>query len=90
MSKATQPKQYIPLRKRERGEKADRIYEQIREQLEAEHWGKIVAIDLDTGEYFIDDDVLEATMKARSAHPGCIPYVKRIGYPYVWRVPWTR
>jgi len=87
MKKATQPPKYVPLRKREMDMKADRIYAQIREQLEAEHWGQMVAIEVDSGDYYIDDDLLEAIMKARAAHPGCVPYVKRVGYPYVGRLP---
>ena len=40
--------------------RADAIYEKIRSKVEASFTGKIIAIDVDSGQYFIGDTELEA------------------------------
>lgn len=41
-------------------EKAERIYQQLRSQLEAEHKGEIVAIEPESGDFFLGANVIEA------------------------------
>jgi hypothetical protein len=60
------------------------IYERIREELEPEHKGKIVAIEVDSGDYFLGENVIEATNKGREKHPDKVFYVVRIGFPSVY------
>lgn len=51
-------------------------------ELEPEHTGEIVAIELETGDYFVGEDEIEAADKARAAgHQGML-YFLRVGSPY--------
>jgi hypothetical protein len=42
--------------------------------------GKLIAIDVETGKYFIDNTSLKAVTRAQKELPNKIFYVKRIGY----------
>jgi len=65
-------------------EKALSIYEQkYKERLEASERGKVVAIEVRSGEAFIGRTVLEAAMKARQKFPDRLFYFVRVGYPAV-------
>lgn len=63
--------------------KAERIYVSIRDELEAEHRGKVVAIDVETGDSFLGETVIEAARKGREKYPGKVFHFIRIGYPAV-------
>ena len=55
-------------------------------ELEPEHTGEIVAIELDTGDYFVGENEIDAADKARAAgHRGML-YFLRVGSPYAHRV----
>jgi hypothetical protein len=56
------------------------IFEQVSPKLEEQHRGQFIAIDVDSGEYFLGKTILEADEKARAKHPGKVFYVGRIGY----------
>ncbi len=47
--------------------------------------GKFVAIEVDSGQYFIDDLDVKALTRAKREFPGKIFYVKRIGYRAVYK-----
>lgn len=50
-----------------------------------ENIGKLIAIDIETGDYAIgDDDSLEAPHLLQSRHPGAALYTARIGYDAVY------
>lgn len=51
-----------------------------REQLEAEHYGKYVAIEPQSRESFIAETFIEAAMAAKERHPTRMSFVIRIGY----------
>lgn len=60
----------------------EEIYKQrIRQNVEAGNKGKFVVIDIETGEYEIDKDDLQATKRALAKRPDAILYGVRIGYP---------
>lgn len=61
------------------------IYQTLKAQLEAEHRGEIVAIEPESGDYFLGKDVVEATEAGRAIHPGKLFYYVRIGFPVVHR-----
>jgi len=62
--------------------RGDEIYEyQIRPHVERKNYGKFVVIDIETGEYELDDDDLEATKRALAKRPESVLYGLRIGYP---------
>ena len=62
---------------------ANEIYQRHKQRLEPENRGKIVAIEVENGDIFISDTVIEAGMKARLKYPEKFFYFKRIGYEAV-------
>jgi hypothetical protein len=64
--------------------KGKEIYELIKGELEKEHKGEIVAIDINSGDYFIGKTVAEADSKASEKYPNNVFYVAKIGYPVVY------
>jgi hypothetical protein len=62
----------------------------IRQNVETpENLGKLIAIDINTGDYEIDSDLLVAHDRLQSKHPGSIPWTERIGYDAVYAVGGT-
>ena len=63
------------------------IYERdIRQQLEADHHGEVVAIDVDTGNWAIGDNVIAATDRLRQKQPGTINVLcERVGHRTLYR-----
>ena len=60
----------------------DEIYERdIRPQVEADHHGEVVAIDVDSGDYAIADTALAAADALRERRPVLDVWVVRVGYP---------
>jgi hypothetical protein len=56
----------------------------LRDKVETEdNLGKIIVIDVETGDYEIDDDGLEASHRALAKHPDAALYGLRIGYDVV-------
>jgi hypothetical protein len=56
------------------------LYEQrLKETLEREHWSKFLAIEPDSGDYFLGETLSEAMQLARRAHPGRMSFGMRIG-----------
>jgi len=60
----------------------DEIYERdIRPQVEADHRGEYVAIDVDSGSWAISDDLRTAAKRLRTQRPGAINvWLLRVGY----------
>ena len=56
------------------------VLEAVSQELEKTHFGRFIAIEVDSGEYFIGDTALEATRKAQARYPGKIFFLGRIGY----------
>jgi hypothetical protein len=74
-----EPLPWKPFDSREMAKKAKAIYERIKEKLEAEHFGEVVAIDVESGDYFLGKTGLEAARQAKAKYPNRIPYIIRIG-----------
>lgn len=63
------------------------IYEQqIRAEVEAGNRGKVLVINVNTGEYEIDSDHLTASDRAAAKYPGAPLYAMRIGAPALGRI----
>ncbi|MGI4791359.1 MAG: hypothetical protein ACRYFS_21230 [Janthinobacterium lividum] len=63
------------------------LYEQqIRPQVEADNLGKVLVININTGEYEIDTDHLTASNRAAAKYPGAPLYAMRIGAPALGRL----
>ena len=72
--------------KEEFARRGDEIYEaKIRPQVEADNYGKIVAIDIETGTFAISDDTLTASQKLLAKCPHAQTWVVRIGHRAVHR-----
>jgi len=66
------------------GKKAREIYkENFQDKLEPKENGKIIAIEVGSGEMFLGNSVTEAAMKARKKYPDKFYYFIRVGYSYV-------
>ncbi|REJ85695.1 MAG: hypothetical protein DWQ34_28555 [Planctomycetota bacterium] len=75
---------YTPEEVESRGEE---IYEQqIRQKVESGNKGKFVVIDIETGEYEIDEDDVQATKRALAKRPQGILYGVRVGYPTAYNL----
>jgi ferredoxin len=63
------------------------IYEQrIRDTVEPEQIGKFLVIDIETGEYELDEDDVAAMKRAAQKHPVDSLYGMRVGYPTMGRI----
>lgn len=60
--------------------KGRKIFDSLSESLEAEHKGRAIVIEVDSGDYFIADTPIEADKKAREKYPEKIFYQGKIGY----------
>ncbi len=70
------------LDKEEFTEKGRAIYKKLRPKFK-KNKGKIIAIEVESGDYFIGEDELDAAQKARCKFPDRIFVFFRIGYPVV-------
>lgn len=66
---------------------AQAIYEtKLLPQLLPTAKGKILVLDLQSGDYALGDDLLEADARLRARHPDACYHAFRIGYPAVGRM----
>ena len=71
--------------KQELARRGQELYESgIRQQVEAGNEGKIVAIDIETGNFEVADNVLSATNRLFDRYPDAQPWVIRIGHRAVY------
>lgn len=76
-----------PPRTSEIVDRGSRIYEErLRDLLEPQHTGKSVVIDVETGEYELDDDHLAASDRAAARRPGARLHARRVGFRSLGRV----
>lgn len=82
------PPKYSPQETAERGMK---WYDNgIRQQLEVEaNLGKFLALDVDTGQYVLADNLLIAANTLKSSLPQADMFAIRIGYPTVHKMGGT-
>jgi citrate lyase synthetase len=61
--------------------RAEELYQQkIRTHVEEGNEGKILVIDIETGEYEIDDSEMTAVRRALAKHPEAALWTMRIGF----------
>ncbi len=71
--------------KEEIARRGEELYESgIRQQVEAGNEGKIVAIDIETGDFEVDAMVVAATARLFERHPDAQPWGIRIGHRAVY------
>ena len=67
--------------------KGEQFYqEQLKKKLEPKHRGSFVAIEVNSGTYFIGSSLLEALQKARAKYPDRLFHTIRIGYEGVFKM----
>ena len=73
--------------------KGERVYQRLRTRLERRYKGRIVAIEVDSGQYVMGTDELQVALRVVKKFPGKQFSFIRIGYPAVHklrlRVCWT-
>ncbi len=62
------------------------IYEQLRPKLERSDYGRVVAIDVDSGAYEVADETIEAATRLRSRYPESPIWFVRVGQGDVHRM----
>jgi hypothetical protein len=71
--------------KEEIARRGQELYESgIRQQIEAGNEDKIVAIDIETGDFEVDETVVGATERLFERHPNAQPWGIRIGHRAVY------
>lgn len=79
---ATRQRRYS---KEELARRGQALYESgIRQQVEAGNAGKIVAIDIETGAFEVDENVVPATNRLFERLPNAQPWIIRIGHRAVY------
>jgi hypothetical protein len=72
--------------KEEFAQRGNEIYEsQVRSQVEADNYGKIVAIDIETGAFEVAESTISATDQLYERYPDAQPWVLRVGHRSVYR-----
>jgi len=72
--------------KEEFARRGNELYEsQVRPQVEESNYGKIVAIDIETGAFEVADTPISATDRLYERYPDAQPWVIRIGHRAVYR-----
>ncbi|MDZ8106930.1 MAG: hypothetical protein RMX96_24545 [Nostoc sp. ChiSLP02] len=82
---------YPTLDDEEIARRGKEVYEtQIRAQVEtAENIGKIISIDIESGDYEINDDLLTTCRRLQMRHNNPILWTERIGFNAVYAVGGT-
>jgi hypothetical protein len=60
--------------------------QQIRAEVEADNRGKFLVLDIETGEYEIDEDERVALKRIQTKNPGAALYMLRSGYAAAYRL----
>ena len=72
-------------------ERAKRIYaEQLQAMLEPQHMNRFVAIEPESGEYFLGDTFDEAVHSARAKHPSRLSHTIWIGHRAAFHIGSTQ
>ena len=82
---------YPKLNKEEINRRGKELYENIiRSQVETvENIGKIISINVETGEYEIGDDLIVTSLRLREKQPDATLWGERIGFNAVYAVGGT-
>lgn len=71
----------------ETARRGDEIYaQQVRSQVEAGNRGKIVAIDVETGAYALDETAVAASRRLLAQHPEAEVWFVRVGHRALHRI----
>ena len=75
------------LFRRSIGSRGRAIYrKKIRHLVEPHEHGRIVVIDVNSGDYEVADRDADATARLVARHPDAVTWAERVGYPAVYRM----
>lgn len=74
----------------ETARRGDELYAKLRDQLEPRDIGRVVAIDIESGEFAVEDTVLAACKRLLAARPGAEIWAVRIGHAAIHRIGGSR
>ena len=78
---------YANYTSKEVASRGETIYRrEIRDKVEPGHKGKLLVIDVETGEYEMNIDDLVATKRLLAKHPNAVVYGLQIGSPTAYRI----
>ena len=63
------------------------MYEKMRAEMEANEWGRMVVIDVNSGDYEVADDDLTATTRLFERRPDAVTWGELVGSPAPYRMP---
>ena len=61
------------------------MYEELRSGLEASQWGRMVVIDVNTGDNEVGYDDVTTTLRLLERNPEAVTRGERVGYPAPYR-----
>ena len=71
------------------GDRAERIYEeQIKHLVEPQQNGKFIVIDIESGDYEIDEDTFAAEDRLKTRRPNAVGFLGRVGYDSAYHIGW--
>lgn len=75
-------------------QKGDEVYQKISKQIEKRHTGEFLAIEVESGKYFLGRTQVEAIEKAKKHFPTKIFYLLKVGFPAAvtfsgYQRPWS-
>ena len=63
------------------------LYErEIRAEVETDNKGKFLVLDIETGEYEVDENELVALTRTKGKNPDAALYILRVGYSTAYRL----
>jgi len=71
---------YSPHHLRHIAQQGKTLLQKLDRELRDQHHGKFIAIEVDSGDYFLGATMIDADTQARAQHPGKVFYVGRIGH----------
>lgn len=78
----------VTINKERMAEQGKEIYQRIKDQLEPKYKGKIVAIEVESGDDFLGENTIEVSTKAKKKHPDKVFYFVKVGYRAVSNHHW--
>jgi hypothetical protein len=69
-----------PREIKEISSKGKELFQKLDAELHKQYYGKFMAMDAESGDYFLGATMIEADTQARAKYPGKVFYVGRIGY----------
>ena len=66
--------------------RGEEIYQSLRNEIESQYKGKIFVVDIETGNYEIDDEDLVATDRLLAKNPDAVTYGLRIGFGPIYKL----